>query len=181
MSEALGNDCLVKLTGGTSGLFNLEETLLSWKAEGFVAHKVWALVPAAAEEVSKYKAACEVAVAVAQHVFLKHKAFSHLPSPKPVEPATLQEWATSGLTLVLPFVEDATGKKFASLFLEPIQHDLDSLFSKGLETVAPIVGKCVRGLLGAGIGKQLRAETMQRIPASHPLREAVDLFLQASI
>lgn len=170
----------MKLAGGTFGLFNLEETLLSWKAAGFAEHKVWALVPAAAEEVSKYKAACEVAVDVAQHVFLKHKAFSHLPSTKPVEPATLQKWATSGLTLVQPFVEDATGKKFASLFLQPIQDDLDTLFSKGLETVAPIVAKCVKGLLGAGIGKQLRAETMQKIPASHPLREVVDLFLQAS-
>ena len=179
MSKVLDDDCLVPLSGGTSGIFNLEETLLSWKATAFVEHKAWPNVSAAAEEISKYKAACDLAIHIAKHVFLQHKAFSHLPKNNPVEPARLKTWADSGLTLVKPFVEELTLAKFESNFLKPIQDELASLYSKGLESVAPLVSKCAKGLLGTGIGKQVRAETMQRIPSSHMLGDVVDKFLQA--
>ena len=169
----------MKLAGGNSSLFNLDETLLSWKAAAFVEHKVWAHVPAAFEEISKYKEASKMAIAVAKHVFLKHKAFSHLPTTAPVDPAELQKWKDSGSTLVQPYVEEATGKQFANNFLDTIQGELVGLYSKGLAAVAPIVDKCVKGLLGAGIGKQLRGQTLQNIPEAHPLKELVSLFLQA--
>lgn len=152
---------------------------MSWKAAAFVEHKAWSNVPAAAEEISKYKADCDLAIHIAKHVFLQHKAFSHLPARNPVEPARLKTWADSGLTLVQPFVEELTLAKFEANFLKPIQDELASLYSKGLESVAPLVSKCCKGLLSTGIGKQLRAETMQRIPASHKLRDVVDKFLQA--
>ena len=154
MSKVLDDDCLVQLSGGTSGIFNLEETLLSWKAAAFVGHKAWSNVPAAAEEISKYKAACDLAIHIAKHVFLQHKAFSHLPARNPVEPARLKTWADSGLTLVQPFVEELTLAKFEANFLKPIQDELASLYSKGLESVAPLVSKCCKGLLSTGIGKQ---------------------------
>ena len=179
LCNALDNDCLVKLAGGNSSLFNLDDTLLSWKAAAFVEHKVWAHVPAAFEEISKYKEASKMAIAVAKHVFLKHKAFSHLPTTAPVDPAELQKWKDSGSTLVQPYVEEATGKQFANNFLDTIQGELVGLYSKGLAAVAPIVDKCVKGLLGAGIGKQLRGQTLQNIPEAHPLKELVSLFLQA--
>lgn len=142
-------------------------------------HKVWAKVTAAADEVAKFKAASELAAEVAKHVFYKHKAFSHLPPVPAASPETLQKWSDSGVALVQSFVPEDVTEKFKDQFLSPLQHDLESLFSKGLERVGPIVSKCVKGLLGAGLSKQVREQTLQSIPGSHELYAVVDLFLQA--
>ena len=177
--EALANDCLVSLASGAFALLNLDESLLSFKATAFVQHKVWAKVTAAADEVAKFKAASELAADVAKHVFYKHKAFSHLPPVPAASLETLQKWSDSGVALVQRFVPEGVAEKFKDQFLSPIQHDLESLLSKGLERVGPIVSKCVKGLLGAGLSKQVRDQTLQSIPASHEMKAVVDLFLQA--
>ena len=175
------NECLVHLANGTSALINLDETLLSLKATAFVQHKVWArLAAAAADEVAKFKAASEIAADVAKHVFYKHKAFSHLPAGPAATPETLQKWSDSGFALVSPYVPEAVAESFKGNFLVPVRHELEGLFSKGLDSVAPIAWKCFKGLLGAGLSKQVRDQTLQRIPTSHNLKPVVDLFLQAT-
>ena len=177
--QALANDCLVQLASGTSALLNLDESLLSFKATAFVQHKVWGKVAAAADEVAKFKAASELAADVAKQVFYRHKAFSHLPPVPAASPEILQKWCDSGFALVQPFVPEEVAEKFKGQFLSPLQHDLENLFSKGLERVGPIVSKCAKGLLGAGLSKQVRDQTLQSIPASHDMKAVVDLFLQA--
>ena len=178
-SNALEKECMVDLGHGASGLINLDEILLSFKATAFVSLKVWDKLPSAAAAVKQYKEASELAANVAQYVFQKHAAFSQMPSGgKAVEPETLHKWKVSGFTLVQPYVPEEVAKGFETMFVAVVEAELATVFSKGLDSVAPIVSKCVKGLLGAGLSRQIREETMQRIPASHRLKDLVDLFLQ---
>ena len=178
-SNALEKECMVDLGHGKSGLINLDEILLSFKATAFVSLKVWDKLPSAAAAVKQYKEASELAANVAQYVFQKHAAFSQMPSGgKAVEPETLHKWKVSGFTLVQPYVPEEVAKGFETMFVAVVEAELATVFSKGLDSVAPIVSKCVKGLLGAGLSRQIREETMQRIPASHRLKDLVDLFLQ---
>ena len=176
-SNALEKECMVDLGHGKSGLINLDEILLSFKATAFVSLKVWDKLPSAAAAVKQYKEASELAANVAQYVFQKHAAFSQMPSGgKAVEPETLHKWKVSGFTLVQPYVPEEVAKRFETMFVAVVEAELATVFSKGLDSVAPIVSKCVKGLLGAGLSRQIREETMQRIPASHRLKDLVDLF-----
>ncbi|CAJ1456799.1 unnamed protein product, partial [Effrenium voratum] len=179
VAYALEHNCQIESDGEMS-IINLDDVENGLRATSCVEHPAWAFVPGDLPWRDEYRALSKILVEVSRFSLHRQPSFQHVP-PIAVEAPALHAWSTEMMPKLERWVS-ASGllEKTEKLLLQPVRAELASLFSVGLESVAPVVSQCVQSLLGAGLSSNMAAELLSRVPKTHKLRDLVTAFLEVA-
>ena len=166
-------------TAATSAIINLDEFCTGLSASAFVKHDLWQSIPQAKAAMKNYQAMSCMLQDALRFVFLQQAAFSQV-AKQGVLPEKLQQWLDCLPDLLKEWVpKEVLEGDVKDVLLKPVEMELRTLYSSGLDGVAPLVEQCVQQLLGAGLSAKVRQQLLQRIPEKHPLKPLVDVYTQA--